>query len=618
MSETAFSRNLAKEIVASWGNKRSNYIVVSPPLNNSRALLRQISNTDFIHLTAPHLKIAIAELDTSDFKDEMAFAVRVTQAWAVPLGTSRRSVDPVSMLIAGVEAVRARGDSPVIVIHRFHEALQKLGEEIGTALRNLEHDYQLKTVVELPISLTCLRERWMSMDTTRAPFLSSDWGQGHKVKLLKGYSQGEIAALLSAENRDPDLADRIMTLTGGIVGLVDQLVEPLAPKNLSGLEKFAKAHAVAICARLLDWLDKPKESIFKVLLVENLATPGKKNGAIGLSDHDWHDILVKRSGAINCVLLAWACTHEKYTSRLQAKAELLLARQDQHVAEELNQIVQAAAPVNENSEFLQHAAELVTAFTRLAGPYLDNWVPARAVLYDLAQLGRDSGCDEILEAVDALSEWRELCNYMCAFQSAKQSTASLRLEEFSVSGSFANALRYHLLFLRLRLLAAHSHPPYLALKSVVEQPETTLQLYSYVKFGIQFWKFAGLAQEEQAKIAQVIGRPFWSPKTNARLDFVEMLYIAFYNMANLPTSERLVKSKEDMLAVESIYDERKRQVHSTAMVSKTEWDAYARLCESWIAKLWRVTQPGERDELISPLLVLRNLALAFERSNALS
>jgi hypothetical protein len=249
---------------------------------------------------------------------------------------------------------------------------------------------------------------------------------------------------------------------------------------------------------------------------------------------------------------------------------------------------------------------------------LDDWAPARAILDELRQLSGNSGCGEIAEAAGALSEWRELCNYMCAFQLAKQKTPNLRLEEFTVGNNFVNALRYHLLFLKLRLFAAHSHPPYLALKSIVEQPETTLQLYSYVKFGMCFWKYSGLPIAEQTKIEEVIGRPFWSPKASGRLDFVEMLYISYYNMTNLPDCDRLLTSRDDMLHVEAMYEERKRQVHSTSMVSKADWDAYARLCESWIEKLWRVTQQDDRDCLVPPVSVLRNLALAFERSDASS
>lgn len=109
------------------------------------------------------------------------------------------------MLHCAVEFVTERGEYPVLIIKRFHEALSKLGEDIGTTLRNLEHDFALKTVVELPVSINTLRVKWEQENRELTPFLVSDWGQGHIHKLLKGYDINEIDNLFKSNKLNKEI-----------------------------------------------------------------------------------------------------------------------------------------------------------------------------------------------------------------------------------------------------------------------------------------------------------------------------------------------------------------------------------------------------------------------------
>lgn len=617
MLNTEFSRRLAADIVESWSSRSRNWIIIAPPMSNGRALLRQICDRDFVRavLVKKNIEVAIAELDTHDFKDELAFATRVLKSWKTSGAANISDGDAVTLLCNGAQEVFDRGQTPIIVVHRFHEALQKLGEEIGTALRNLEHDYGLKTVIELPVSLSCLRERWAVMNANAAPFLASDWGQGHSEKLLKGHSKSEISALLPGGDENAELAESIFTLTGGLPGLVETLLEPAASRNQKSLEKYAQAHADGLCARLLSWLDKPNDDFYQRLLVKTLAAPGAKSGATSLLDHDWRDLLVRKSGEVNCLMLAWACCSQVSRRDLVCRLTLLRSSPEPNRFEEFAKMVEFLPTGGGITEHKKKALYFLARLDRAGDPYGHDWQNARSILDELLDMQREAECVKIGFIWPLLQPWHDLCQHMCDFVYARQQDGNLRLEEFSVRGGNKNSYLCLLSLLHLRLQQAVTLSPYLALKSVVEQPETLLQLYSYVKLGICFWKFDGISNEEKLNIENLTRRAFRMPRHDDRLGFIEILYIAFSKMQALPPSERLFHSFEEMLHIEEIYEERKRQVHSTGIISGTEWLEYRSLCQDWISKLWQLADGAKTSVISTPAEIFLQLAGTLDSVN---
>jgi hypothetical protein len=582
-------------------------------MSNGRALLRQICNRDFVQaaLSRKNLEVAIAELDTHDFKDELTFATRVLKQWRTRGAGNTSKEDAVTLLNNGVQEVFSRGETPVIVVHRFHEALQKLGEEIGTALRNLEHDYGLKTVVELPVSLSCLRDRWAVMDVKAAPFLASDWGQGHSERLLKGYSKSEIAALLPESERNGELAESIFNLSGGLPGLVEALLEPASSRNRAALEKYAQAQANGLCARLLSWLDKPNDDFYKRLLVKTVAAPDAKSGATTLADHDWHGLLVHR-GAISCLMLAWACCTRISCTDIAAQLADIRTGPESSKLEEFAHMADFLPECPNITADKKRSLSLLAKLSRAADPYGHDWQNARSILDELRTLQSELESPTNGSIKELLAPWEDLCQHMCAFLYAREQSPSLRLEEFSVQRDDIKSYLSFLRLLQLRLQQARALSPYLALKSVVEQPETLLQLYSYVKVGICFWKFSGISASEKLEIESMTKRPFRSPQQNDRLGFIEILYITFAKMKTLQPADRLFQNFEELLHIEKIYDERKRQVHSTGIIQREEWLEYHALCQQWIFKLWQLAQGSEMTAISTPAEIFLQIAETLE------
>lgn len=160
MIPASFKR-LAVLIINSWAKKKSNYIIISPPMSDSHLFFKFLNDRQVINETLKdHSELlCIAVLDTSDFKTEIAFSHKVCKSWGINDNDLNLN-DPTEMLYTAIQQVVDKGMTPILIVKRFHEALKKLGEDIGTTLRNLEHEFNLKTVVELPVSITSLRTRW--------------------------------------------------------------------------------------------------------------------------------------------------------------------------------------------------------------------------------------------------------------------------------------------------------------------------------------------------------------------------------------------------------------------------------------------------------------------------
>lgn len=594
MTKTIFSSKLADEIVRSWEKKRSNFIIVAPPMSNIRSLFSEICDVNFSRNIVGDQanNFSIAKLDTNDFKDDLTFAKSVLKSWSLTNIPLDNASDAISLLTIGTaEVIRAK-KIPIIVIHRFHEALEKLGEDIGTALRNLEHDQGLKTVVELPISLSCLRERWNSLDPETPPFLSSDWGQGHSLKFLKGYNVEEISNLLPNGN-DEKTAKKIFSLAGGITQLTEHLIEFPRHSNDTALNEYAKSKASSLCDRLLIWIDKPRDDFYKRLVVLTLAQPNARQGNTSLRDHDWKDLLISNDGGISCNMIAWACSERLAFNASTWYEEHLISSLEKESPQYVFRLIDNLPSSNKIVNDKKEALKLLSAFLEAAGPYVDNWENARRILQQFCELAKFSDSEDVKNAWKSLQLWSPLIDLMCDFSYAKKSDPNLRLEEFSIVnrpvGNFFSLLQ----LLQLRLEKARTLTPYLALKSVVEQPESLLQLYSYKLVEVCFWKFEGMSDIEQAAISDLVKKPFRAPKKNVRLGFTEILYLIFLKLKQVNVEDRLFENHQELLEIEKLYEERKQQVHSTAFASLDNWTEYEKICSRWLTLLAKASK-GER------------------------
>lgn len=609
MINTEFSSKLAEEIVKSWAKSGSNYILVAPPLSNGRSLLRRICDGSIIsslYQPEDYAKYSIAELDTNSFKDDVTFAKKVLLDWKVPIPKFGLLDDAVSLLNYGTEIIIEKRHRPIIVIHRFHEALTKLGEDIGTALRNLEHDYNLNTVVELPVSIACLRQRWESSLRGSPPFLASDWGQGHSVKFLKGLNRQEIEDLLPENKNKSEMAKKIYALTAGLPGLVEKLLVPAESKNPEGLGNYAKSQANSLCSRLVEWIDRPNDDFFKRLLIRT-AVQSKSEEITRINDHDWKDLFKENEPSFGFQMLVWACNSEISRESNSWYVQQLRICFAKGAADDFDVLLDALEINQSKSGQEKRVLAMIKRFSDSLNPFEPDWASARKVINDCREIGLDSTCEAIEYLDSYFKEWEVLCENMNSFKIASEKTG-LRLEQFSLEKN-NQIVNFSLIeFLEIRLdFAKENFTPYVAMKAVVELPEIMLQIYSYINCEVCFWDFDGGKIKEAEEISALIKMNFKMPRKNATLGFFEMLCLIFFRMQSINASERLFDSYDQFVEIQKIYDERKRQVHSTALVEHAEWIKYEAFCRGWLQKVKKTAGLPNSKKLKTPATVFDEL-----------
>jgi len=288
ISRPEFNTNILTEIINSWKTPSSNYIVVCPPLSWGDEFMLSLNSTEL------HSKLgfgvdalAIAYFGSSDFLDPISFATAVAKKWKISLADESFD-DGGEILNYAIGKVCDTNRKPIIIINGFHQAIEKLSWDIGASLRNLEHEFGLRTVVALPIRLSSLNDRWDSFKPG-IPFLASNFGQGHSTTILGCYEFSEISKVLTSFNVSEDRAEEIFKLTGGVPTLVHWCVRESAHLEESELEKKATDESYELSKRLLKWLDAPNKKIWLNLLDQY---PEKDIKGLSFSRHEWSSFLI--------------------------------------------------------------------------------------------------------------------------------------------------------------------------------------------------------------------------------------------------------------------------------------------------------------------------------------
>lgn len=596
---------LCKEIVESWLKKRSNYIVVSPPMCASRQFFKHLSHDDVIYSyigTSLH-SLCIAKMDTEDFRSEIIFARKVALKWGVVEAINLSECDPVTLLNAATIAVKGRNKIPIIIIHRFHEALENLGESIGTVLRNLEHDMGLKTVVELPISLPVLRERWELANTTKSPFLASDWGQGHRSKCLRGLSEHEVASVLVENGVKAEFAPDVQRITGGLAEIVNDLVEDLTRMNKGGVEPYIRSRARELCERLVDWLDASSDShTYKKLVARAVAKKLDSKDATTLLSHDWGSLILARDGSLVFKMLGWECL-ARLSSVVDNPAVSSLAdligSGNYHKALELIALYEGADGMDAPAWALMRK---ITSACKILNNIFGNdedWRHAKEVITELQLLDQASRLG-FGACIESLVRWLPLTELMCDYFLASRVNNKLRFEQYVCGEVKVKGLLAFWQLLYLRLETAKDMPAFQALQSVITHPESMLQVYARDRLDVCFWKAEKLSNEEVERISKFTKIPFRAPSNNAVLGFAELIYISSCREAELQSELRLVSGFEEMQIYLELYELRKRQVHSTSFVSSNDWISYSELCGSMLSKLAKLYGESPQDIILPP------------------
>ena len=582
---------LATDIVGTWQGRRSNHIIVAPPMSRPRVLFSQLKNRSFIETLLPELsqKIVVSGLDTINFKTEVTFVDAALAGWGLSGSTELKGLDPVSKLEAGVARLVRRGLRPVLLVQRFHEALSKLGEDIGTTLRNLEHDLGLMTVVELPVSLAVLRERWDLASGDKAPFLASDWGQGHASKLLKGYSRDEIKVLAQSYGSfAEEVLDFVFDATSGLPELVSLVLNECAASKVASIKAKVRRRSLASCGRFVGWLDKPGDNLYKNLFCRSVSelTVDCDYVEVSLADHDWRDLFTRNGKVQRPLMLAWACVDSLIESEDERFSKFVHSLFTDRKYSKILDLADDANPPTISLRRKWLGMKLLAKFGQCSDPFDPAWASLAHLLVEVATYVEDSSGQDGYVNLLPLLEWRDLVGLMLRYDIARKQKSGLRLEEFVCdNGSLVTDISSFLQLLQLRLLRASEMEDYFSVKSIVEQPESCLQIYCFLQHGLTFWHCSEFEESIGHRISTVIRRPFNVPAKGSRLGFIELMYLSFQFSQDAGSVDSFAPSFQAIDSISRLYDIRKDQVHGTSFVGPDVARAYLDWCSEWLEKL---------------------------------
>jgi hypothetical protein len=602
--------DLAKVIVESWKRSRSNYIVISPPMSGERNVILKITTQEFVYSVVGELaeRLAIAKLDTADFTSEYKFACAVAKKWKVEEHLAGET-DASTILELACQAVVARSRVPIIIIQRFHEALHKLGEDIGTTLRNLEHSHRLKTVVTMPVSLQTLRERWGAMKKDEAPFLASDWGQGHTHKLLKGYSINEIESLGAEFGLDNAQCTTLHAATAGTAELIEALIEEVGTKRRAGLDSFLQSRSVDLCQRMVRWLDaKAVSHVYKKNIV-NLMCSGLYGDSVGqVRFHDWNSIILNKNGSLNFYMLAWAAKDE--LQRISGHTWLvdlnnLLSGRDFSSALEIVEI--SGNTDRDHFAYWKSVGDSI----RLCQLFTDIY--SSDVDWDKALFALDNFKERVAEIpsgniwLKELENWRPVTKLLASYLLARKADTLLRFERYvccnrqQAKGLIAPLLQ----LLGLRLHLADSYSPFQSLQSILTIPETLLQIYAYHYFEIEFWDYKGLPEGYSRSMSDVAGKPY--ELRGGVLGYSDLAHLILLHSLEANDSLSLVSDDVELKRLLEFYEVRKDLAHSTTFIDEKTYFRYRDFCSGLISKFVQSRELG-----VSALNIERLFALPTE------
>lgn len=290
--------DLAMEIMSSWNQPMSNYILIVPPLIPFDSVFKMLCDTELHKKYCDYPdQLDIAHLREADYKNSRELVDKICKAWSVKQKDSCIE-DPIQELEQAVNTVVQRDRIPIILLPRFHKAIERLPENLGAALRSMEYQFNLRTVVQVPVPLSELFDRWEYENEKRA-FLCSNFGQGHLNRLLLGQTRSEVHTAMKSVELSEKIANIVYEWTGGLPILVKWVVrEATRINSKNDIEKLFLPQAIEQSWKFLKWIDPPGSNAYKQLLAEKYLNVSYCNVPFSLSDHQWTELLIDKDGSL--------------------------------------------------------------------------------------------------------------------------------------------------------------------------------------------------------------------------------------------------------------------------------------------------------------------------------
>lgn len=586
------TEKLAKEIIKSWQGRQSKYIIMAAPLVPARPLFNLLKDVTFVESIIGKNKfqeLSIASLENLHFVDDKRFVSKILKDWG--LNNDFPIIDdPVLILEEATKMVIDRGQSPILLVQRFHDALSKLSEDIGVTLRNLNDDFNLKTVVELPIPLEDLRQRWAN-SKGKAPFLVSDFGQGHLVKLLLGFSLPEIKVMILENKGNENLTECFYSETGGIPDLVIPLLDCVVGGKEEDLINRLRLFSVEYCRRMLGWLDQEDSFIYKKVIRDKFICRDQGDSPFKLDQHPWGPLLLSSEGFLKSNMVGMACFESMKEHGKESDMSFLLDVFQKENYEAASRFCKFSSKPNyEIGGISAEIWRLIAEFEKSS--IEENWADVKSIGEKIhIKVASETHIGLVCLRED-IEKWIVFSEFLCRYLAAKSKVKDLlRLEEFlqKNNSSSGDGITVYLQLKKLRLKRAGVLSPLPALKSIVETPETIVQVYLFFILKCNFHKFEGFSEIEESEFRQLLkGQPYNIPRIGDMLTFDFMLKLCLFKNSTVDESLRLIKTETDANNLSKIYKDRCYQVHSTGLTNEADWRSYRVMCENMIINLMNI------------------------------
>jgi hypothetical protein len=569
---------IARDIAVSWNGIGSNFVLVAPPLCEPGHLFKLLRDKNFLEscdLNAD--KLAIAYMPPSIYSSSLDFVRRALVLWGVIDKNEDIEIDDeLEFLEDALSELHDQGKTAVILLPQFHKTIEKLSWTLGARLRELEVNFNLCTVVELPVPLSQLRDRWQLIDD-KETFICSDFGQGHSLITLTGYKDSEIESIGKDLHLDKQYIELIQSWAGGLPVLVSWLVlEATRSKSSKQLEHIARQGCLEHSKRFLQWLDAPGGDTFKLHASAIMQKLDDEADRIAMREHVWEGILIDRHGQLRSKAIGHACRAYMgggCTDYLVSISDMLKRGKGENVEALIDSLPDAC-----RAEIKARLILAIVPVCLLANVLSPNW--DKIAKYSNNGVKELKKIDHILSdsITSKLVRWRDFANEISQFKYEIESNSDKKwrlTDSLSGRGKGSDLAAIQLVIYRLRI-ASRNQDHNSAVKNILEIPEQILQIYCGRKLKINIWESTKLTSDEIDAINNIWkSGDFRPPNLGTRLGFTHLLLIGWIKMEQLSSQDRLFDDYTDLTYWLETYDQRRNQPsHSITFETEADWKEF--------------------------------------------
>ena len=608
-----------KKIVSSWKRPTGNYMLVSPPLTDPAYIFGKLRDPSFQEENGVSPEsIAVAYLPQSKYDSVGSFVDLVLREWEIGDSGREHYHDELDRLEDAVESMASQQRRPVILIPEFHKAIDRLTFALGARLREMGSEYDLRTVVEIPVKWSSLQDRW-SADESKDTFICSGFGQAHSCEILDCFDKNEMEKISKQEKLTEPMIAAIVKWSGGIPELFKASLELASTSgSLQEFERRMRDGSLDQCKRFIDWIEAPGTNTIKEVVKNVWECRAAQEEELKLRGHDWSTLLLDGSGNIKSSAVGFACANSIGTDYNQVLSFIVDAVSRKRI-EEVDALV-AGLKDSYRSEGQMICITSVIPIWKIAQESEPDWDD----VYETAKRARsrlnNSASDSADRVRSAINKWISFSGGMRYFYRYIQDNEKdhCRLADMLSGRSKAkedSAQAAVQLVVHLLNIADTTEDRRMARQSILSLPEQILQIFCGRMLSIEIWNAPDFGVQTYEKVQESwIGKEYEMPSKGSRLGFNHLLNFGWAMMDDLEAGKRLFTDKSEVNYWRKWYTEfRGPEAHSIGSIDKIVWDKQKKEILALANKLSLVLLDEESTKVLPDFsIVLSELAKELE------